>query len=305
MDEVIVHVCDLHHVYPGGQEVRLAGEDFVVHRGERVAILGPNGSGKTTLLLHLMGLLSPTSCQRCRVFGLDPKRDFQQLIRRIGVVFQRVEDQIIGPTVWDDVAFAPKNHGLPPAEVRRRVEQALRLVGIEHLAGRPPHYLSGGEKKKVAIAGALAMGPELLILDEPFDHLDPRSRSELMALLNRLNREQGTALVITTHDVDLVPAVADTVYVFSQGRILARGAPLAVFRDAAVLRAANLEPPALVQLFAELERRGVRLPLPRDVQEAAALLAALIAAPASAAPPAPAAAQVGVEREQVPHGERE
>lgn len=269
MREEIVRVCELHHVYPGGQEVRLAGQDFTVRRGERVTILGPNGSGKTTLLMHVMGLLSPTSCQHCHVFGLDPKRDFQKLIKRIGVVFQKVDDQIIGPTVWDDVAFGPKSHGMPPAEVAERVAEALRVVGIEHLKDRIPHYLSGGEKKKVAIAGALAMGPDLLILDEPFDNLDPRSKTDLLALLNRLNQEKGTALVVTTHDVNLVPAIADTVYVFSRGRIVSRGTPMEIFVDAAVLQEANLEPPAIVQLFFELHRRGLHLTPPNDVQHAA------------------------------------
>lgn len=269
MTEAIVRVCELHHVYPGGQEVRLSGQDFIVHRGERVVILGPNGSGKTTLLLHLMGLLAPSSCHHCQVFGLHPKRDFQQLIRRIGVVFQHVEDQIIGPTVWDDVAFGPKSHGLPAAAVAQRAEEALAVVGITHLRERIPHYLSGGEKKKVAIAGALAMGPELLILDEPFDNLDPRSKGDLLALLNRLNQERGTALIITTHDVNLVTASADTVYVFSRGQVVARGAPLEIFADAAVLQEANLEPPALVQLFFELHRRGLHLAPPRDVHHAA------------------------------------
>lgn len=265
----VVRVCELHHVYPGGGEVTLSGQDFVVGPGERVAILGPNGSGKTTLLLHMVGLLTATSCQHCTVLGLDPRRDFRQLIRRVGVVLQHVDEQIIGPTVWDDVAFGPKSHGLPPAEVRARAEEALDLVGIRELAGRIPHYLSGGERKKVAIAGALAMRPELLILDEPFDNLDPRSRADLIEILNRLNRERGMALVVTTHDVNLVPRIADVVYVFSRGRILARGAPLEVFRRPEVLSEANLEPPALVQLFAALERRGVPVSPPASVEDAA------------------------------------
>lgn len=269
MREEIVRVCKLHHVYPGGHEVRLAGYDFIVHQGERVTILGPNGSGKTTLLMHLMGLLSPSSCQHCRVFGLDPKKNFQQLIRRIGVVFQKVDDQIIGPTVWDDIAFGPKSHGLAPSEVEQRVADALKVVGIENLRERIPHYLSGGEKKKVAIAGALAMRPDLLILDEPFDNLDPRSKNDLLALLNRLNNEYGTALVITTHDVNLVTAAADTVYVFNRGNIIARGTPLEVFTDAELLQEASLEPPAVVQLFFELHRRGVHLTPPSDVHQAA------------------------------------
>lgn len=267
MSDEIVRVSCLKHVYPDKTEVSLCGLDFVVRRGERVAVLGPNGSGKTTLLAHLTGLLSPLEGE-VSVLGAEPRKDFRRIIKKIGVVFQRVDEQIIGPTVWDDVAFSPRNHGLPRDEVSHRVEAALTEVGILHLKDKMPHYLSGGEKKKVALAGALVMEPELLILDEPFDGLDPRSRNEILDLLNAHSRARGTALVVTTHDVNLVPAIADTVYVMRKGEILASGKPLDIFQRSDLLRQANLEPPALVQLFGELRREGFGVTVPVDLPDA-------------------------------------
>lgn len=274
--ETAVHIRELHHIYPGGTEVHLSGQDFRVLAGERVAILGPNGSGKTTLLKHVIGLLPSDSCQHCRVLGLDPRKDFARLIRRIGVVFQNVDEQIIGPTVWDDVAFGPRNHDLPPSEVEARVREALSVVGISHLADRIPHYLSGGEKKKVALAGAIVMRPDLLILDEPFDGLDPRSKGDLINLLNRLNSTRSTALVVTTHDVNLVAAIADTVYIFSRQRILARATPLQTFADPELLAGANLEPPAVVQLLTLLKEAGIPVTPTADVAGAASQLLDLL-----------------------------
>lgn len=267
MSDEIVRVSCLKHVYPDKTEVSLCGLDFVVRRGERVAVLGPNGSGKTTLLAHLMGLLSPLEGV-VNVLGAQPKKDFRKIIKKIGVVFQRVDEQIIGPTVWDDVAFSPRNHGLPRDEIRSRVEASLSEVGILHLKDKVPHYLSGGEKKKVALAGALVMEPELLILDEPFDGLDPRSKNEILDLLNAHSRARGTALVVTTHDVNLVPAIANTVFILRKGEILASGKPLDIFQQPDVLKKANLEPPALMQLFGVLHREGFGVTVPIDLPDA-------------------------------------
>jgi cobalt/nickel transport system ATP-binding protein len=264
------------HVYEDGSRVELCGLDFVVEKGRRIAVLGPNGSGKTTLLLHLLGMLRPSEGSVV-VMGVDPAEDYDRVRRRIGVVLQDVDTQLLAPTVADDVSFSPRQYGLAREEVERRTARALDLLGIAALADKVPHYLSGGEKRKVAIAGALAMEPELLILDEPFEGLDPISRRDVLALLNRLVAERGMTVIVTTHDVNLVPQMADEVYVLAHGgEIVLHGAPLDIFLRADELRAANIEPPLLAQLFERLrEQLGVDLPMPATVDEAVLHLLAL------------------------------
>lgn len=272
--EPIIRVSCVRHTYPDRTEVHLCGLDFVVARGQRVVILGPNGCGKTTLLFHILGLLEPEEGE-VSVLGVNPARDFQKIRERVGVLFQNVEDQIIAPTVWDDVSFSPRSYGHPPGEVDRLVQQSLDRVGIAHLRHKVCHHLSGGEKRKVALAGALILNPELLVLDEPFEGLDPASRTELVELLNRLHREQGVTLVIATHDVQVVPMMADRVYVLVRGgEIAAHGTPHDIFRDPGVLRRSNIEPPALAELFQRLEELGVALDRPLTVEEAARALLA-------------------------------
>ncbi|HEY5517052.1 MAG TPA: ABC transporter ATP-binding protein, partial [Coriobacteriia bacterium] len=162
--ETVVRVSCVKHSYEDGTHVDLCGLEFTADRGSRVAILGPNGAGKTTMLFHILGLLAPQEGS-VEVFGVDPSSRWADIRRRIGVVLQNVDEQIISPTVYDDVAFSPRQYGLPEAEVRELAESALALLDIEHLASRVPHNLSGGEKRKVALAGALVMRPELLVLD--------------------------------------------------------------------------------------------------------------------------------------------
>lgn len=264
----IVRVDCIRHLYPDRTEVNICGLHFNMAAGESVVILGPNGSGKTTLLGHIMGLLEPLEGE-VRVFGVDPKKEFKQVRRRIGVVFQNVEEQIIGPTVWDDIAFSPVNHGLPAPEVREMVDEIMADVGISHLKEKIPHYLSGGEKKKVALAGALVMRPELLIMDEPFNGVDCRSKHEFIELLQKVREKYGTALVISTHDVNIVPQLAQTVYVLNHGRLVFRGTPEEVFGCQEILQEANIEPPVLMQLFAELQKRGLNVKTPKSVTDAA------------------------------------
>ena len=265
------------HVYSDGSRVELCGLDFVVHRGTRVALLGPNGSGKTTLLFHLLGLLKPAEGS-VAVMGIDPAREYARIRRAIGVVLQNVDHQQLAPTVWDDVSFSPRQYGLPAVEVARLTDTALELLGIADLRDKVPHYLSGGEKRKVAIAGALVLEPELLILDEPFEGLDARSRRSVLALLNRQVAERGMTLIISTHDVNIVPEMADEVFVLAHGgHIVLHGTPLEIFREAETLRSSNIEPPILAQLFDTLrERSGRDLPMPASVDEAARALTALL-----------------------------
>lgn len=255
-EQEIVRVNCLRHIYPDRTEITICGLDFTVRRGERVAVLGPNGSGKTTLLSHITGLLEPVE-GLVEVFGRSPKKHFREVRKRIGVVFQNAEEQIIGPTVMDDIAFAPLNHGIPPAEVNTMAEAMMRELNIWHLRHKIPHYLSGGEQKKVAVAGAMVMKPDLLILDEPFTGLDPKSRVEMIKLINSLNARYGTALVITTHDMDLIPEVADLVYILNKGRMVVKGKPGEVLTQVDVLREAGLEPPIMVDLFYRLADAGL------------------------------------------------
>jgi len=265
----IVRVSCVRHTYPDRTQVHLCGLDFVVEQGQRVVMLGPNGCGKTTLLYHILGLLEPQEGE-VSVFGVNPARHFNRIRERVGVLLQSVDEQIIAPTVWDDVSFSPRNYGYSDADVDRLTGEALERVGIAHLKDKVCHYLSGGEKRKVALAGALVLQPELLVLDEPFEGLDPASRADLVELLNLLHREYGVTLVMATHDVNIVKAMADVVYVLvGGGEIVAHGTPERIFRDPAVLRSSNIEPPVLAELFERLDALGIPLGRPLSIEEAA------------------------------------
>jgi cobalt/nickel transport system ATP-binding protein len=273
------------HVYPDGTEVSLCGLDFVVHRAERVVVLGPNGAGKSTLLSHLLGLLRPTEGE-VTVLGHDPAVDFDAIQPRIGVLLQNVDEQLIGPTVMDDVGFGARNAGYGEEEVRQKSEVIMARLGIRHLADKLPHYLSGGEKRKVALAGALVTNPELLVLDEPFEGLDPRSRNELVTLLSDLRRERGLAFVVTTHHVDLLPALADTAYVLANGgRIVAKGSPEEIFSQSALLQGSAIDPPVLSSLFWRLSERGLDLGPPRDLEDAVRRIMDAAGSPVDSGPP--------------------
>lgn len=251
----VVRVSCVRHRYEDGSTVHLCGLDFVAHRGQRVALLGPNGAGKTTMLFHILGLLRSEE-GLVRVLGVDPSRDWPSIRRRIGVVLQNVDEQLIMPTVHDDVAFSARQLRLPEADVLQRVESVLGLLGILDLRDRVAHNLSGGEKRKVAMAGALVLEPELLVLDEPFEGLDPYSRSQMIDLLDVL-AEAGTTVVLTTHDIDSVPEFADYCYVLKQGgEIAVEGTPSDIFSGAERIAESNIRPPVLAELFARLRSRG-------------------------------------------------
>jgi len=260
-DEVVRVSC-VRHSYEDGTSVYLCGIDFVAPRGTRTVLLGPNGSGKTTLIYHVLGLLRAQE-GTVRVFGVDPAADWPAVRQRVGVVLQNVDEQLLMPTVADDVAFSPRQYGLPEAEVSARVKTALDLLGIAHLAARVPHDLSGGEKRKVALAGALVMEPELLVLDEPFEGLDPAARSGLVELIERLSHDRGVTVVMSTHDIDSVAELADYVYALRPGgEIALRGTPEEVFAHPDTVAASNIKPPILAELFAKLRERDASAPAP-------------------------------------------
>ena len=215
----IIQVRNLHYSYPDGN-VALAGVDFQLEPGETVAMLGANGSGKTTFLLHLLGLVEGRSEGEVIVCGTPvEKRTFARVRRKIGILFQDSDDQLFMPTVEEDVAFGPLNMGLAADEVRSRVSESLRQVGMEHVAGRPPYHLSAGEKRRVALAGVLAMNPEIILLDEPSTFLDPPARSSLVEILHSLDQ----AKLVVTHDLTLARQLASRAVYFEHGKITSEG----------------------------------------------------------------------------------
>ncbi len=222
---------DVRHVYSPGTpfEVEaLRGVSLSVEPGEVLGILGGTGSGKSTLVQHMNLLLVPASGE-VLADGVDATTlNKSDLRRRVGLVFQFPEQALFAPTVEEDVAFAPRQLGLGEDEVRERVRESLGMLGAGHLAGRPPHALSGGEKRRVAIAGMLAMGPEIFVLDEPTAGLDPATRSELLDVVRGL-REAGVSVVLVSHDLDEVAEVADRVCVLERGEVRALGTPEEVF----------------------------------------------------------------------------
>jgi len=234
---------------PALREINLELRD-----GEFLALLGANGCGKTTLLKHLNGLLKPSSG---RVFlngkELRSYKD-EEIFKQVGMVFQDPNDQLFGATVRQDVAFGVVNMGLKPDEVARTTDEVLQLVGGAGLPDKAIHTLSFGQKRRVAIAGVLAMAPKIILLDEPTSSLDPRGVSSIMRLLRKLNKESGTAMIMATHDVELVPLFSDRVVIMSNGRIITEGPPGKVFADIDMIRKAELRLPRLAHLVEVLQK---------------------------------------------------
>lgn len=257
---VILETEVLRFVYPDGT-VALEDLNIGIPTKSRVALLGPNGAGKTTLFLLLIGLLRPTA-GRVRFQGEElayNRRSLARLRQQVGLVFQDPEAQIFAPTVWEEVAFAPVNQGLRREAVAERVEKALAATDLLELRDKPTHFLSYGQKKRLCLAGVLAMAPEVLLLDEPTAGLDPEQARRVVSILDGLSRG-GRTLVLATHDVDLAYAWADTVYIFGQGRVLESGVPEAVFMDAALMERVSLRRPLLLEVFLALRERGLLPP---------------------------------------------
>ncbi|MDD1691032.1 MAG: ATP-binding cassette domain-containing protein [Methanoregula sp.] len=267
MSHIILEARDVRYRYPRGREA-IGGISFHFRRGEKIALVGPNGAGKSTLLQMFNGMIRPDS--GTMLFDNEPIRydtaSLRQLRRRVGFVLQNADRQIIAPTVYQDVAFGPTNLGYDEAGVKEAVSTALRQVGLVGFERRPPHQLSGGEKKRVAIAGVLAMDPDVLVFDEPTSGLDPSGSEDLMELLDELNHD-GKTIVISTHDVELAYPWADRAILLADGQIIREDVPDVAFGNTRYVRMAHLSVPTLLELSAELEKRGFVIPerKPRSV----------------------------------------
>ncbi len=236
-DTAALRIRDLHFHYPDGTRA-LNGLSLDIAPGEKVALVGPNGAGKSTLMLHLNGLLQGEG--QLEIGGLAVQKENYPVIRsRVGMVFQNPDDQLFSPTVFDDVAFGPLHMGLPEAEVRERVREALALVGMGDAAGRLSHHLSIGQKKRVAIATVLSMDPQILVLDEPTAGLDPRARRSLIELLDKLPQ----TMLVSTHDMRLVHELFPRMVIIDEGRIVADGETAVLMADRALLEKHGLEQP--------------------------------------------------------------
>ncbi len=266
---ITLKVEGLRYKYPDGTKA-LNGVNIDVIKGEFLAVLGANGSGKTTLLKHLNGLLKPT-------FGsiiLDGKRLSElkpsEVFRKVGMVFQDPNDQLLAPTVEEDVAFGPANLNLKYEEIMNRVMNTLELVEMKKCAKKTINSLSYGQRKRTCIAGILAMEPEVLVLDEPTSGLDPDGVKSVMKLLKDLNRKQGITIIIATNSVDLVPVYTTRVVIMDKGKIIKEGTPESVFTDSRMLEDVKLELPQIAQLM-EVLRNKDKFPineLPLTIEEA-------------------------------------
>ena len=248
----IIKTEKLVYTYEGAETPTLRGLDLEIEEGTFVAVLGHNGSGKSTLAKHLNGILIPTS-GRVLVDGMDTAEEENLLAVRhtVGMVFQNPDNQIVANVVEDDVAFAPENLGVPSAEIRQRVDAALKQVGMYDFRMHAPHLLSGGQKQRVAIAGVLAMEPEVLVLDEPTAMLDPQGRGEVIQTVTRLCREKGMTVVLITHHMEECIG-ADRLIVMSNGAIVADGSPAEVFSQVELMEREGLDVPETTRVLHEL-----------------------------------------------------
>jgi cobalt/nickel transport system ATP-binding protein len=260
MSSIILEARDIRYRYPRGMEA-IQGISFHIHKGEKIALVGPNGAGKSTLMLMFNGMIRPDS--GTLLFDNEPilydKASLRILRKRVGFVLQNPDRQIIAPTVYQDVAFGPTNLAYSEEEVKQAVKGALQYVGLEGFERRPPHHLSGGEKKRVAIAGVLAMDPDMLVFDEPTSDLDPSGSEDIMELLDELNHK-GKTIIISTHDIELAYPWADRVILLLKGKILQEDIPDVAFGNAEYVRQACLSMPILLELYLELQKRGFSLP---------------------------------------------
>lgn len=251
-------ILEAEHLTYGYDEKRHAIEDLSIafEEGKTTAILGANGAGKSTLFLHLNGILQPEHGEvRFRGQPISYKKaGLRQLRSKVGIVFQNPDDQLFSASVYQDISFGAVNMGLPSEEVHRRVNAVMEQIGITYLKDRPTHSLSFGQKKRVAFAGIMVMQPEVIILDEPTAGLDPVGVSELMHLLQDVCRQQNTTIILSTHDIDVVPIYADVINVMGQGHVIAHGTPEEIFAQPELLRSHHLRLPRISHLLEILQK---------------------------------------------------
>ena len=266
MNQSIIQPQQLQFSYPANEgenapKTVLNGVDLSIERGSFTAVLGHNGSGKSTLAKHMNAILLPSG-GKVYVDGMDTVREetLLQIRKTVGMVFQNPDNQIVANVVEEDVAFAPENLGVPPEEIRRRVDDALKAVNMYQYREHAPHLLSGGQKQRIAIAGVIAMQPECIVLDEPTAMLDPIGRADVLRTIKTLNRERGVTVVLITHHMDEA-AQADRLVVMTQGKIIADGPPKQVFQDVEGLKAVGLTVPHTVELLWQLRQEGLDVPL--------------------------------------------
>ena len=280
MSNTIIKTEDLRFSYPAAEGVSpvvLDGVDLAIKEGSFVAVLGHNGSGKSTLAKHMNAILLPSG-GKVYVDGIDTTDEDRLLdVRRaVGMVFQNPDNQIVANVVEEDVAFAPENLGVPPEEIRKRVDEALKAVNMYEFREHAPHLLSGGQKQRIAIAGVIAMEPRCVVLDEPTAMLDPTGRADVLRTIKALNQDRGVTVVLITHHMDEA-AQADRLVVMSKGRVVADGVPKEVFSHVEELKAVGLTVPQTTQLLWELRQEGISVPLDAlsDEECAAALWSVL------------------------------
>lgn len=256
MTDIHLETKDLCFTYHDGTKA-LKNVNIQVKKGEKIAIIGPNGAGKSTLFSHFNGLTEPTSGH----VEIDGKKiiferdELLKVRQKVGIVFQDPNDQLFAPTVKEDVAFGPMNLGLEYDEVKKRIEEALEMVGMSGFEDKTPHHLSGGQQKRVAIAGIVAMRPDIMILDEPTAGLDPEGVDKVLAILNKLNSE-GMSIVISSHDIEMVNEFADKIFVLYNGEIIAEGNNHQIFSDKELLKKAHLKAPVTTEILYKLKENG-------------------------------------------------
>ena len=259
MSEPILETQDLTFTYPDGTRA-LKNINMSINKGEKVAVMGANGEGKSTLFSHFNGLSQPTS-GIVKINGEEMKYDKKSLLKirqKVGVVFQNPDDQLFAPTVQEDVAFGPMNLGLDLNEVDKRVEKSLKMVGMEGFEEKPPHHLSGGQQKRVSIAGIIAMDPELMIIDEPTAGLDPQGVDQVLTILNHLN-EKGMTLLVSSHNVELITEFANKIFIVHDGEIINEGSTNDVFSNHEILKKAHLRPPKASEILHKLQKEGLNV----------------------------------------------
>ncbi|WP_400251125.1 ATP-binding cassette domain-containing protein [Methanobrevibacter smithii] len=259
MTNIQLSTENLSFTYPDGTQA-LKNINIEIEKGEKVAIIGPNGAGKSTLFSHFNGLTEPTSgCVKIEGKPISFEKDELLKVRqKVGIVFQDPNDQLFAPTVKEDIAFGPMNLGLSYDEVEKRVEDALKMVGMENYEDKTPHHLSGGQQKRIAIAGIIAMKPELMILDERTAGLDPDGVEKVLNIMNQLN-EEGMTLIISSHDIDMISKYADKIFVLYNGEIIESGNKNKIFSDMELLKKAHLRTPITTEILYNLKESGLNV----------------------------------------------